>query len=250
MGARRPKVPNMQSAGLGPGRRGGAMPELDLRRRLERRTGKPISLTLTDNRTSMVYVSPGGLGLVKVRLHHMFLDAPPDVVAALGQFIRRPVPECHRALNSYIRANTHRIGGRPRHKAAINLSHRGFHFDLKRIYEKLNERYFEGRLRVAITWGKSNDRNRRYSIDFGSYDESRRIIRVNPSLDRPFVPRFFVDYIVYHEMLHAAIGFREAANGRRSLHSPRFRRQERQFRFYRSALRWENANLWRFLRAT
>ena len=75
------------------------MAELDLRQRLERRTGKPISLTLTDNRTSMVYVSPGSLGLVKVRLHHMFLDAPPEIVAALGQFIRRPIPECHRALN-------------------------------------------------------------------------------------------------------------------------------------------------------
>lgn len=226
------------------------MSELELRRCLERRTGKAISLTVTDNRTSMVYVSPGSLGLVKVRVHHMFLDAPIDTVRALGQFVRRPTPECHRALNGYIRSNAHRIGGRPRHKAAINLSHRGFQYDLKEVYERLNDRYFDGHLRVAITWGKSNSRNRRYSIDFGSYDESRRIIRINPSLDRPFVPRFFVDYIVYHEMLHAAIGFRESSNGRRALHSPRFRQQERHFRFYRSALRWENANLWRFLRST
>lgn len=226
------------------------MVDVELRRRLERHTGKPISLTVTDNRTSMVYVSPGSLGLVKVRVHHMFLDAPYDVVSALGQFVRRPNSDCHRALNVYIRSNAHRIGGRPRNKAAINLSHRGFQYDLKEIYERMNSRYFGGRLRVAITWGKSNARNRRYSIDFGSYDAARRIIRINPSLDRPFVPRFFVDYIVYHEMLHAAIGFRELANGRRALHSPRFRQEERQFRFYRSALRWENANLWRFLRAT
>lgn len=225
------------------------MLEVELRKRLERRTGKPICLTVTDNRTSMVSVSPGSLGLVRVRIHHMFLGAPPDTIGALAQFIRRPTPECHRQLNAYIRENSHRIGGRPRHKAAINLSHRGFHFDLQRIYQRMNERYFGGRLRVAITWGKSNGA-RRYSIDFGSYDERRRIIRVNPSLDRPFVPRFFVDYIVYHEMLHAAIGIRELPNGRRALHCPRFRQEERQFRFYRSALRWENANLWRFLRAT
>ncbi|MFQ5844921.1 MAG: SprT-like domain-containing protein [Planctomycetota bacterium] len=224
------------------------MSELDLRRRLERLTGKPITLTVTNNRTSMVYVRPGKLGLVRVRVHHMFLDAPPDVVRALAQFVRRPTPECHRSLNTFIRAKAHRIGGRPRRKAAINLSHRGFHFDLKQIYDRLNRRYFDGRLRAAITWGKSNDANRRYSIDFGSYDVGRRIIRVNPSLDRPSVPRFFVEYVVYHEMLHAAIGFREAPNGRRSLHPPRFRKEERQFRFYRSALRWENANLWRFLR--
>lgn len=225
------------------------MAELELRRRLERQTGKPISLVVTDNRTSMVYVSPGEFGLVRVRAHHMFLVAPPAVVRALAQFIRRPTPACHRQLNAYIGEHVHLIGGRPRRKAALNLSHRGFQFDLRRIYDRLNERYFDGRLRVAITWGKSNWRNRRSSIDFGSYDEGKRIIRINPALDRPFVPRFFIDYVVYHEMLHAALGFREAPNGRRSLHPPRFREEERQFRFYRSALRWESANLWRFLRA-
>ena len=226
------------------------MAEVELRRRLERGAGKPILMTVTDNRTSMVYVIPASHGYVKVRLHHMFLDAPPRVVKALTQFIRRPNSACHRELNTFIRANEHRIGGRPRHKVAINLSHKGFQFDLRKIYERLNNRYFDGRVRVAITWGKSNARTRRYSIDFGSYDAPRRIIRVNPALDRPFVPGFFVDYIVYHEMLHAAIGFREAANGRRMLHSARFRREESQFRFYRSALRWESANLWRFLRTS
>ena len=225
------------------------MLELELRRRLERQTGKPIAITITDNRSSMVYVTPASPRLVKVRVHHMFLDAPPPIVGALAQYVRRPTPECHRVLNRYIRANAHRIGGRPRHRAHLNLWHRGFHFDLRKIYERLNERYFEGRLRAAITWGKSNARNRRYSIDFGCFDNDKRMIRINPALDRPFVPGFFMDYIVYHEMLHAAIGFRESANGRRSLHSPRFREEERQFRFYRSALQWESANLWRFLRA-
>ena len=226
------------------------MAEVELRRRLERGAGKPILMTITDNRSSMVYVIPGSRGFVKVRLHHMFLDAPQPIVKALAQFIRRPTVACHRELNGYIRANAHRIGGRPRHKVAINLSHKGFQFDLRKIYERLNERYFDGRVNVAITWGKSNTKTRKYSIDFGSYDAPRRIIRVNPALDRQFVPKFFIDYIVYHEMLHAALGFREAPNGRRMLHSARFRREESQFRFYRSALEWESANLWRFLRTS
>ena len=227
-----------------------AMLEVEFRRRLERRLGKPVSLTVTANRTAILSVKPDRSGLVRVRAHHMFLDAPPDVVGALAQFVRRPTPACHSALNGYIRAKRHRIGSRPRRRAPINLSHRGFHFDLREIYDKLNERYFDSRLRAAITWGRSNGKGRRYSIDFGSFDKERRVIRVNPALDRPSVPRFFVDYIVYHEMLHAAIGFKEGANGRRDLHSPRFRSRERRFRFYRSATRWETANLWRFLRTT
>ncbi len=226
------------------------MADVGLTRCLERRTGKRISLTVTDNRYSIVYVSPGPVGLVKVRVHHMFLDAPPTVTRALAQFIKRPTPACHKELNAFIRENHYRIGGRPRRKVSINLSHRGFQFDLKQIYERINRRYFDGRLRAAITWGKSNESRRRYSIDFGSCDLARRIIRVNPALDRRFVPRFFVEYVVYHEMLHAAIGFRESANGRGSLHSPRFRKEERQFHLYRDALRWESANLWRFLGTT
>lgn len=225
------------------------MAEHDLRRRLERITRKPLSLVVTDNLSSMVYVRPTGNGLLRVRVHHMFLQAPPDVVRSLGWFIRRPSRETHRTLNDYIQANAHRIGGRPRRAMALNLSHRGFCFDLRAIYDRLNEKYFDGRLRVAITWGQSNAGRRRTSIDFGSYDRAKRIIRVNPSLDRIFVPRFFVEFVVYHEMLHAALGYRETSNGRRALHSARFREEERQFRFYRSALRWESANLWRFLPA-
>jgi hypothetical protein len=59
-----------------------------------------------------------------------------------------------------------------------------------------------------------------------------------------------VDYVVYHEMLHASLGVRALANGRLEVHSPQFREEEKEFRFYNWALRWERSNLWRFLRAT
>ena len=222
----------------------------DIRRRLSRLTGKAVVLTITDNRCSVVYVSPGPGGVVKVRLHHMFLDAPPEVILALGRFIRRPNKSCRSVLNDFSRRNRHLIGGASRRRAPVNLSHRGFHFNLKEIYDGLNQRYFQSRLHVPITWGRSRAGSRRHSIDFGCYDPYDRIIRINPSLDRTWVPRLFVGYIVYHEMLHAALGVRALSNGRREIHSPRFREEEGRFRFYRWALRWERGNLWRFLRAT
>ena len=45
----------------------------------------------------------------------------------------------------------------------------------------------------------------RRSIKLGSYSATERLIRVHPALDRPWVPRYFVSYIVYHEMLHHVI---------------------------------------------
>jgi len=222
----------------------------DIRRRLTRLTGKAVVLTITDNRWSVVYVSPGSNGVVKVRLHHMFLEAPPEVLGAIAQFIRRPTQACRATLNAFTRRNRHLIGGPPRSHASVNLTHRGFHFNLKEVFDRLNGRYFESRLRVPITWGRSRAGHRRHSIDFGCYDPYDRIIRINPALDRPWVPGIFVDFIVYHEMLHASLGVRAASNGRREIHSPRFREEEEKFRFYRWALRWERGNLWRFLRAT
>lgn len=222
----------------------------DIRRRLSRLTGKAVVLTVTDNRCSMLYVRPGPNGIVKVRVHHMFLLASPGVLKALSQFIRRPTKPSSAILNGFIRDHRHLIGGRPRERAYLNLTHRGFHVNLKEIFDRLNERYFDSRLRVPITWGRTRVRGRRHSIDFGCFDLHSRIIRINPALDRPWVPRIFIDYIVYHEMLHASLGIRSYGNGRAEIHSLRFREEEKEFRFYRWALRWERANLWRFLRAT
>ena len=221
----------------------------EIRRRLSRLTGKVVVLTITDNRCSMVYVSPGSAGTVKVRLHHMFLLAPPEIFRELSQFIRRPTVTCRQRLNAWVRQNRHLIWGRPRDRACLNLSHRGFHVNLKDVYDRLNRDYFARKLRVKITWGRGRNRARRSSIDFGCYVPVDRMIRINPALDRPWVPRLFVDYVVYHEMLHASLGVHALSNGRREVHSPRFREEEMEFRFYRWALRWERANLWRFLRA-
>ena len=56
---------------------------------------------------------------------------------------------------------------------------------------------------AAITWGARTGRpKRRNSIKMGSYSVEDRLIRIHRSLDRVFVPRFFVAWIVFHEMLH------------------------------------------------
>jgi hypothetical protein len=66
-------------------------------------------------------------------------------------------------------------------------------------------------------------------------------------LDAAFVPRYFVEYIVYHEMLHHVLPPR-LQNGRRELHGPAFVARERQFENYQAALSWERENLGKLLR--
>src|SRR5213075_3179426 len=71
---------------------------------------------------------------------------------------------------------------------------------------------------------------------------------INPDHDQPFVPPWFLRYILYHEMLHAVVPDEAGPNGRRCVHTEKFYERERKFPRYRSARKWEEDNLARFLR--
>jgi hypothetical protein len=72
----------------------------------------------------------------------------------------------------------------------------------------------------------------------GSYSVEERLIRIHRSLDRGFVPRFFVEWIVYHEMLHQVHDIK-LKNGRREFHSRAFLAEEARFDQYAAARAWE-----------
>ena len=69
-----------------------------------------------------------------------------------------------------------------------------------------------------------------------------------PLLDQPFVPRWFLEYVLYHEMLHSVVRDETDAAGRRRIHTEEFYRREKAFPSYRRARKWEDENLARFLR--
>jgi hypothetical protein len=125
----------------------------------------------------------------------------------------------------------------------------GRYFDLRGMFDKLNARHFENRLRgYKVVWGRKREEKPREYFVFGTIREEDRVIRINPWLDQRFVPAWFLEYVLYHEMLHAVVPDRMANNGRRCVHTDEFYRRERKFRFYKRARRWEDENLARFLR--
>ena len=130
----------------------------------------------------------------------------------------------------------------------LNLRHEGKYFDLRSIFDRLNQRYFRGRLRgYNVMWGRRRKHRPRDYFTFGTIQEEDRVIRINPLLDQPFVPLWFLQYVLYHEMLHSVVP-EQIVSGRRRVHTEEFNRRERKFRSYRRARRWEEDNLARFLR--
>ena len=76
----------------------------------------------------------------------------------------------------------------------------------------------------------------------GLYLIDEQLIRIHPALDQAFVPRYFVEWVVYHEMLHHVIPM-PMVNGRRVYHSPEFRARERDYADFERAREWEETHL-------
>ena len=87
----------------------------------------------------------------------------------------------------------------------------------------------------------------RRSIRLGTYTHDLELVRIHPALDRESVPRFFVEFVVFHELLHHVVPARRSG-GRIDYHPPEFRARERTHPDYARAIRWEAENLEALLR--
>ncbi|MBI4558354.1 MAG: hypothetical protein HY706_12300 [Candidatus Hydrogenedentes bacterium] len=229
--------------------------EAGLRHELERETGLSLRLTLTDNVYHIMTMKPlRQENRVALRIHRMFLTADTPVVKALAGWVRRPRRGVSsRVLDQFIRGHRHLIRKGPAREASVQTA--GRHHNLRAMFDGLNRTHFGGAVTARITWGNLPRRSargkRRRSIRFGSYTAEDHIIRLHPFLDQPFVPEYFVRYIVFHEMLHAALGSEEDPDsGRRCVHTREFKQRERAYPDYPRATAWQNEspNIRRLLR--
>ena len=220
--------------------------ELSLTRRIRAHLPRgSLSVTLTDNRHTMISVRRDHTRgpRYRVRLHHMFADADSIVTRALARYIGQNDPSASRVLGAFIDSHQHRVRPLGRTRQLVAIETRGRHVDLQEMFDSLNQRYFAGAIEARITWGqKVGKPRRRNSIKMGSYSVEEKLIRVHRSLDRGFVPRYFVEWIVYHEMLHQ-VHQATLVNGRRQFHTPAFLADEARYEQYERARAWERAHL-------
>ena len=204
------------------------------RRYLEDATKKEVSLVITDNSSSMLSMKRKGKS-VSIRVHRIFLSADSEVIDEIARFMRNSRGRTPR-IRDFIRQNSHQLKRRPQRKVSIKTM--GNCYDLLEMYHAINTEYFAGRIKASITWGLKGSRRVAARRTLGSYCAHNSTIRINPMLDNKRIPRYFLEFIVYHEMLHADIGIR-AETGRRSMHSKEFRTREKMFAHYERAIAWE-----------
>jgi hypothetical protein len=208
--------------------------EESLRQRLEEELGKPVSLVVTDNVSAMLSFRKHQ-GLLRVRLHRLFLNAGPGVLSEVLSFLRTgrgPMPQ----FRKFIRENRPLVRAKPHRKTSVRTA--GRWYDLREFFDSVNRDYFSGSVSAAITWGSRCPRASVRKRTLGSFSERSNTIRINPVLDRKNVPRYYIAFVVYHEMLHAALGV-AVKGSRRSMHSREFRRREKLYNDYEKATAWE-----------
>lgn len=189
-----------------------------------------VELMATRNRVSMISVVFRREGHARIRLHEQFLVAPVPVREALALYLRTRHRRAWGVVADYARRI--RVPADESRRPVRRLQTSGQVHDLREIADEVNARFFNGSVKCHIGWGARRPRSRRRtrscSIRYGSWSHATRTARIHPLLDDTRVPRAFVAYILFHEMLHAVVPT-EARPGRRIDHSVTFRKLEAQY---------------------
>lgn len=107
----------------------------------------------------------------------------------------------------------------------------GKYYDLEEVFNNCNRRLFGGKMprpRVLHWSAKVNHST------MGSYNINEDILMVNKGLDRGDVPAYVLDFVMYHELLHKALGIRNSGT-RRMAHTREFREFEKRHPDYERA---------------
>ena len=174
-----------------------------------------------------------GKGRLVVRLSDLLENAPESVHQAIAHILlaklyRKPVAPMHAdRYRRYAQSEAvsrqaeqlRRIRGRK-----IISSPQGRVYDLNEVFEAVNRRFFHGLMgRPVLTWSAHVARRM-----LGHYDAAHNTIVVSRVFDRPGTPRYAIEYLLYHEMLHLKHPVKVRA-GRRCVHSREFQAEERLF---------------------
>ncbi len=178
-------------------------------------------------------------GELDVRISDLLEDAPGEVQEALAwilvcKLFRQEVPPKHAEnYQRYVaqRELRHRQEAARRQRGRKLLAgESGHHYDLGELFEQLNGEYFAGTLRrPQLGWSLNPSRT-----ILGHYDSAHHAIALSRRLDHAAIPRYVVEYVLYHEMLHIKHPV-EHDSARRKIHTRPFQEEEKKYRHFAEA---------------
>ncbi len=172
-------------------------------------------------------------GQLLVHLSDLLQGAPQSVLEAIAHILlaklyRKPVERSH--ADRYRRYTSSDAVSRQAEHARQTRGRKqittaaGIYYNLDEVFEAVNSRFFHGLMgRPVLTWSGHHARRL-----LGHYDAAHNTIVISRVFDRAHVPRYAIEYLMYHEMLHLKHPVR-VRGGRRCVHSREFQAEERLF---------------------
>jgi hypothetical protein len=172
-------------------------------------------------------------GKIHVNLSDLLEGAPEPVVRAIAHILlaklyRKPIDGAQNlrykrfASSAAVTRQTDLI----RHARGSKryFGPEGRFYNLDEVFDSLNLRFFGGLLgRPELTWSEHHAKR-----SLGHYDAAHNTIVVSRVFDRPSSPRYAIEYLLYHEMLHLKHPVR-MRGVRRCVHSREFKAEEARF---------------------
>jgi hypothetical protein len=172
-------------------------------------------------------------GQIYVNLSDLLEGAPEPVVRAIAHILlaklyKKPINAAQNlrykrfAASAAVTRQTELIRHARGSKRYFGPEGRYYHLD--EVFDSLNVRFFSGLLgRPELTWSEHLAKR-----SLGHYDAAHNTIVVSRVFDRPSSPRYALEYLLYHEMLHLKHPVK-LRGLRRCVHSREFKAEEAQF---------------------
>jgi len=172
-------------------------------------------------------------GKVFVSLSDLLEGAPETVIRAIAHILlaklyTKPINAAHSlrykrfASSAAVTRQTELI--RTARGSKRYYGPEGRYFHLEEVFDALNLRFFHGLMgRPELTWSEHLAKR-----SLGHYDAAHNTIVVSRVFDRPSSPRYALEYLLYHEMLHLKYPVRMRGL-RRCVHSREFKAEEARF---------------------
>ncbi len=172
-------------------------------------------------------------GQIQVSLSDLLEGAPEPVIRAIAHILlaklyKKPIDAAHNLRykrfysSAAVTRQTELIRGARGSKRFFGPQ--GRFFNLDEVFDSLNAKFFGGLLgRPELTWSEGLAKRA-----LGHYDAAHNTIVVSRVFDRPSSPRYAIEYLLFHEMLHLKHPVTRRGV-RRCVHSREFKAEERLF---------------------
>lgn len=168
-----------------------------------------------------------------ITAHESFIAAQPHVLRSLIQYaFQQEQEKAQKTIREFTAGEPYRQMRERMEYIAIprQATSKGTHKDLLPVFHTVNDVYFNGSLpQPHLVWS-----DRLTYRKFGHYRYETDTIMISRSLDDPHLPDCALSYVMYHELLHKELGFKDI-NGRRYSHTKDFREKEKMFKEYKKA---------------